>query len=157
MGATYEHATVHWQQGKSELWANCLTHWGRDKMDAISQTIFSVVFSWMKSFVFWLKFHWSLFLRAQLTITAHMCGTKGRWDNDLQRGFETLTLDSKPRCHLMIDICTDANAWRQSNCQLWAMIDRYIYRCMYIHCYVLGMHIKCVLVLPLIINVWTPQ
>ena len=34
-----------------------------DKMAAISQTIFSDVFSWVKSFVFWLKFNWSLFLR----------------------------------------------------------------------------------------------
>ena len=41
----------------------CLTHWGRDKMDTISQTIFSNAFSWMKIFEFWLKFHWSLFLR----------------------------------------------------------------------------------------------
>ena len=30
---------------------------------AISQTTFSSVFSWMKSFVFWLNFHWSLFIR----------------------------------------------------------------------------------------------
>ena len=42
-----------------------------DKMTCISQTIFSDAFSWMKSFVFWLKFHWSLFLRVQLTITQH--------------------------------------------------------------------------------------
>ena len=35
-----------------------------DKMAAISQTIFSDAFLWMKSFVLWLKFHWSLFLRA---------------------------------------------------------------------------------------------
>ena len=41
----------------------CLTHWGRDKMDAISQTTFSSAFSWMKLFEFRLKFHWSLFLR----------------------------------------------------------------------------------------------
>ena len=27
-----------------------LTHWGREKMDAISQTIFSNAFSWMKMF-----------------------------------------------------------------------------------------------------------
>ena len=40
-----------------------LTHWGRDKMAAIFQTIYSNAFSWMKSFEFWLKFHWSLFLR----------------------------------------------------------------------------------------------
>ena len=31
----------------------------------------SNAFSWMKSFVFWLNFHWSLFLRVQLTITQH--------------------------------------------------------------------------------------
>ena len=45
-----------------------LTHWGRDKMAAISQTTFSSAFSWMKTFEFWLRFHWSLFIRVQLTI-----------------------------------------------------------------------------------------
>ena len=48
-----------------------LTHWGRDKMDAISQTIFSSAFPIMKMFEFRLKFHWSLFLRVQLTIVHH--------------------------------------------------------------------------------------
>ena len=48
-----------------------LTHWGRDKMDAFSQTIFSSAFSWMKMFEFRLKFHWSLCLRVQLTIFHH--------------------------------------------------------------------------------------
>ena len=33
----------------------CLTHWGRDKMDAISQTTFSSAFSWMKIFEFPIK------------------------------------------------------------------------------------------------------
>ena len=42
-----------------------------DKMDAISQTIFSDAFSWMKSFVFRLKFHWSLCLGDLLTMTHH--------------------------------------------------------------------------------------
>ena len=37
-------------------------------MDAIWQKIFSSAFSWMKMFEFRLKFHWSLFLRVQLTI-----------------------------------------------------------------------------------------
>ena len=45
--------------------------WGRDKMDAISQTTFSSTFSWMKMFEFRLKFHWSLFLRVELTIFQH--------------------------------------------------------------------------------------
>ena len=48
-----------------------LTHWGRDKMDAISQTTFSKAFSWMKMFEFGLKFHWSLFPRVQLAIFQH--------------------------------------------------------------------------------------
>ena len=33
----------------------CLSHWGQDKMDAISQTTFSSVFSWIKIFEFWLR------------------------------------------------------------------------------------------------------
>ena len=50
---------------------NDLTHWDRDKMTAISQTTFSNAFSWMKMYAFWLRFHWSLSLRAQLTIVQH--------------------------------------------------------------------------------------
>ena len=41
------------------------------QMDAIWQTIFSSAFSWMKMFEFLLKFHWSLFLRVELTIFHH--------------------------------------------------------------------------------------
>ena len=48
-----------------------LTHQPLDKMATISQTTFSNTFSWMKKFEFWLKFHWRLFLRDQLTITQH--------------------------------------------------------------------------------------
>ena len=48
-----------------------LTHWGRDKMAAIFQTTFSNAFYWMKLYEFRLKFHWSLFLRVQLTISQH--------------------------------------------------------------------------------------
>ena len=42
-----------------------------DKMAAISQPTDSNEFLWMKMFVFWSKFHWSLFLRVQLTISQH--------------------------------------------------------------------------------------
>ena len=52
----------------------CLTHWGRDKMDAIPQMTFSSAFSWMKMFKFPLKFHWSFFLRVQITIFHHWFG-----------------------------------------------------------------------------------
>ena len=61
----------------SHLWTvyawseGLLTHWGRDKMDAISQATCSSAFSWMKILEFRLKFHWSLFLRVQLTISQH--------------------------------------------------------------------------------------
>ena len=48
-----------------------LTHWGRDKMDSISQTTFSNVFSSMKMYGFRLTFHWNLFLGVQLTIFQH--------------------------------------------------------------------------------------
>ena len=40
-----------------------LTHWGRDKMAAISQTAFSSAFPWMKTFEFQIKFHWNMFLK----------------------------------------------------------------------------------------------
>ena len=66
------------------LWGHCneaftyhvfrLTHISLYKMAAISQTIFLDAGSWVKRFVFWLfwlKFHWTLFLRIQLTITQH--------------------------------------------------------------------------------------
>ena len=53
--------------------ANELTHWGRDKMDAISQTTFLSAFSCMKMLEFRFGFHWSLFLRVQLTIFQHWC------------------------------------------------------------------------------------
>ena len=48
-----------------------LTHWGWVKMAAISQTTVSSAFSWMKTFEFQIKFHWSLFLMDQLTIFQH--------------------------------------------------------------------------------------
>ena len=50
---------------------SCLTHWGRDKMATIFQTTISNAFSWMKMYEFWLIFHWSLFLRVQLTFFQH--------------------------------------------------------------------------------------
>ena len=80
-------------------------------MAAISQTTFWNAFSWMKNFVFWFEFHWSLFVRVQLTIfqhwfrwwlgadqatshypnqcwpssLTHICGTRGRWVNTLRQ------------------------------------------------------------------------
>ena len=50
-----------------------LTHWGWNKMAAIYQTTSSNEFSWMKLYKFWLRFHWSLYPRVQLTIFQHWC------------------------------------------------------------------------------------
>ena len=41
------------------------------KMAAVLQATFSNAFSWMKIFVFWLKFNWNLFLKVQFTISQH--------------------------------------------------------------------------------------
>ena len=62
-------ATVHTCAAEENHWK--LTHWGRDKMDAISQTAFSRPFSSMKIVVFWLNFHWNMFARIQWTIIQH--------------------------------------------------------------------------------------
>ena len=57
------------------IWFECVAQdefiSSRDKMAAISQTIFSDAFSWEKRFVFRLKFHRSLFLRVHLTMNQH--------------------------------------------------------------------------------------
>ena len=62
---------THHKYMDSGLVLPVLTYWGRDKMDAISQTKFWSAFSWMEMFEFRLKFHWSLFPRVQLTILQH--------------------------------------------------------------------------------------
>ena len=62
-------SSVKWQPFCLSL--NVLTHWGRDKMDAITQMTFSLAFSSMKMVVFWSNFHWNMFARVQLTIIQH--------------------------------------------------------------------------------------
>ena len=55
----------------ASLGLNELTHWGWDEMDNISQMTFSNVFSSVKMFELWWKFHWSLFLRVQSSVFQH--------------------------------------------------------------------------------------
>ena len=62
---------LHRQKACRNVLSRDLTHWGRDKMDGISQTTFSSAFSWMKMFEFQLKFQWHLFLRVQSIIFQH--------------------------------------------------------------------------------------
>ena len=51
-----------------KLFTAILTDKGRENMAAVFQTTFSNAFSWTKIYKFRLRFHWSLFPRAQLTI-----------------------------------------------------------------------------------------
>ena len=44
------------------------THCHINKMTTTFQRTFRNAFSWIKSVVFWLKFHWCLFLRVRLTM-----------------------------------------------------------------------------------------
>ena len=53
---THKHRTNIWIVGHATLEAN----------DTL-RPIFSKSFSWTKSFIFWIKFHWRLFLKAKLT------------------------------------------------------------------------------------------
>ena len=58
--------------GGSYAWhREILTHLPLDKIAAISQTTFWNTFSWIKSCVLWLEFHWNLFLSVQLAISHH--------------------------------------------------------------------------------------
>ena len=53
----------------ASLSLNELTSPSLDNMTTIQQTTLSKAFSWMKSFLFWFKFHWNLSLRIQLKIS----------------------------------------------------------------------------------------
>ena len=57
------HGQPPWHIAPSDqMLSYALTHWSRDKMAAISQTMSSNAFSWMKMYEFRLIFHWRLFL-----------------------------------------------------------------------------------------------
>ena len=62
---------IYWFFSNIDFQLRLFTHWGRDKTAAISKTTFSNVFSWMKIYEFRSRFHWSLFLRFELTISQH--------------------------------------------------------------------------------------
>ena len=44
------------------------THWGKNKMDETLQTTFSKAFFFLMKNVSWLRFHWNLFPRVQITL-----------------------------------------------------------------------------------------
>ena len=100
-----------------------LTHWGRDKMAAISQTTHSNAFSWIKMLEIRLIFHWSLFLRVESTIlhhwfrlwldadqaTSHYLNT---WWLDYRRKYASLGLNELKHTRLKIPmICIVTSDW----------------------------------------------
>ena len=62
---------LHYQDPFWSAYGFRLTPWGWKRMAAISQMTYSNAFSWMKMYKFCLRFHWSLFLRFELTIFQH--------------------------------------------------------------------------------------
>ena len=87
-GTLVDFSTWYNKPGSPNLDQRCkipwLTHLPLVKMAAISQSIFSDAFLWMKSFVFLLKFHWNLFLRVQLTIVPSIVSDNGLVPNRRQ-------------------------------------------------------------------------
>ena len=60
-----------WLSGQVEFTpspAGCCFPWVQDKMAAILQTTFSNAFSSIKTFEFWIKFHWNMFFWVLLKI-----------------------------------------------------------------------------------------
>ena len=59
------------RNGVKIKWCNAVNTLRLRQNAAISQRTLSIAFSWMKMLEFRLNFHWSLFLRVQLTIFQH--------------------------------------------------------------------------------------
>ena len=64
------HSDICWANMPLISHINRLSHWGRDKMAAIFQTIFSNGFSIMKIYVFRFRYHWILLKCSNLKIPA---------------------------------------------------------------------------------------
>ena len=100
-------------QNLTEVWCY-LTHWGRNKMDAISQTTFSSAFPWMKMFEFRLKvpkgpitnipalvqiMAWRrpgdkpLSEPMMVRLPTHMCVTRPQWVNQCRLGHRLKKID----------------------------------------------------------------
>ena len=70
-GTKMTFSLTHWGAWYGTKMTFSLTHWGRGKIAAISQMTLWNAFFRMKMLEFGLKFHWSLFIRVQLTIFQH--------------------------------------------------------------------------------------
>ena len=94
----------------SHFWgANELTHLPLDKMAVISQTIFSGAFSWKKSLVFWLKFHWGLFPRVQFPHSAFARGQRSPALAERMRAAMGATDECSAGPQTQCSMCIDSN------------------------------------------------
>ena len=111
-----------WMTSSGQL--GWLTQWGRHKIDAISQTSFSNVFSSMKMCEFRFKSHWSVFLRVQLTIIQHRfrqwLGADqatshylNQWWLDYRRIYASLGLNELKLADSQINIVDSIDGWVQ--------------------------------------------
>ena len=106
-----------------------LSHWGWDKMAAISLTTFSNAFSWIKMYEFSLRFHWNLFLRVQFTgdkplsepmmvnLLTHLCVTQPQCVNNIGDGHGVLNF-----CILHIEHYTN----NESSKTLWCQWQQFV-------------------------------
>ena len=129
----------HWP---AEYWlmhaSPVLTHWGRDKMAAVSQMTHSNAFSLMKILEFRLRFHWSLFLRVQLvqimawrrsgdkplsepmmvSLLTHICVTRPQWVNN-GRDTSPLILSDLTINFMFYFLCIPTHAcWSQDSLKI---------------------------------------
>ena len=78
-----------------------LTHWGREEINAVLQKTFLSAFSWLKMYESRLRFHWSLFLRVQLTLVTVKTGILG-WARSIQSDAVMTRSNITPYCTIRI-------------------------------------------------------
>ena len=88
------------------------THWGQDKMDAISQTTSLNAFSGMEMYEFQLRFHWSLFLSVNIPVLVQIMAWRRPGDKPL----------SEPMMvKLMTHICATRPQWVKTRWNSWLL------------------------------------
>ena len=105
--------------GKRTL--DLLTYCGRDKMADILKTTLSNAFHWPKMFQLWLNFHWTMFLKFQLTINQH-------WIRQWLGAEQATSHYLKQRWpSLLTYICVTLPEWVEQSCSIVFLENSEIY------------------------------
>ena len=99
-----------------------LTHWGMNKMTAILPKTFWHAFSWVKTIVFWLKFHWCLFQEIQVIILIAWRISKYNVD----RGCSAYRPVCKPQIDGLVQYCSISIANSLKIQQFCTMPSKYL-------------------------------